>query len=485
MEYTFIGGPSMKRAIAAIRGFVFVGVLLASSILTAVPATAAPDDYQFTTAFSSTQGVGQWYYKQWNGSSYSDMTWQPANGYWRGDCSFCIIGPVWQHPDANDSVIAWQAPRSGNVTVRGTMEHRSYNTQSDGVQTKIMRGRGTALTQVWPSTGWQDIPPNFTAQHIFKLAVNAGDMLYFHLNKKSTTYYDTSTWTPRVTYNYEPQYFLDKSELAMSPANFSAIGEGGAMDSSFSVIPNGTNLDFYHSSNYGSETQKFRGTLTQPAQQAVYDKYPFTDTYDAAGEHWWISNMYKAPNGNLLAFTHIENADVTTIGWWALGLAYSTDGGNTFTKLGKIVSQYAPDRQSPGHQNIFGVPYIIKDGYFYIYYGDFGPTPGPAAARASVADVLAAAANGTVTPWTKYYNSTWTEPGMGGNYSLVVPGQSNEYATHGDAAYSTYLGKYLIAGYTHMDGKGVYLTFSDDAVNYQVPTWVQQSTMPSKNTLSV
>jgi hypothetical protein len=441
-------------------------------------ANAVATEYSFANQFSNVQGQNQWYYQQWNGSTYSDMAWDATNSRWQGSCPFCIISQNWIHPDVNvESAIGWKAPMAGTVTVRGTMDDRTHEPTSDGVKTVIKKKSGTTISQVWPASGYQEIPASFMAEHIFTVTVKAGDMLYFHINKNGTTNYDATNWDPTISYTESPAYTVDKAERVMAPADFQKIGETKAQDSSMSIVPNGKSFDFYHSA-HGTGTEKFTGTLAQPAQTAVYSKNNFSNAGSFDG-NWWISNMYRTSDNALLAFCHIEQADVNTSGWWALGLAYSTDNGNSFKMLGKIVGQQVKD--TGNNTNIYGVPYIIKDGYFYIYYGE----PSVSVARAPVADVLAAAKNGTTSPWHKYYNGAWDQPGMNGLASTVLPrSDTNDYAVHGDAAYSTYTGSYIMTGYTHHDGKGIWLANTTDGVTFDKPTWLQHSDAASKDSLS-
>jgi hypothetical protein len=433
-----------------------------------------PGDFQFSTGFSSVQGQDQWSYLTWNGSAYTPMSWDAANSRWQGSCQWCLIGRGWVHPDAKDTVIGWKAPRSGTVTVRGSMDHRGDSARGDGVRTVIKKQSGTAVTKIWPSADYQVIRPNFVAQHVLKVDVAAGDLLYFHVNLNTTTDYDSLQWDPRISYGYEPKFTLDAAELVMTPDDFQRVGITPAQDSSMSVVPNGAGFDFYHSGN-GTTLAKFHGTLAQPAQQPVYAKNIF-NTNPATDEEWWVINTYQASNGRLLAFCHIENSPTTT-GGWGLGLAYSTDGGTTFSKLGKIVTETPT---APG-ANINGIPYVVRDGYFYVYYVESNNQP--AVARAPVSEVLAAAANHTVSAWHKYSAGGWAEPGIGGQASPILA-DGVLFGMHGDAAYSTYLGKYLIASNTGHLGRGVFLTFSDDAVNYEVPSWLQSSTVSTKDYLS-
>jgi hypothetical protein len=468
---------------------VVVGAIVAASSPLRITAAAADpvtvNDYEFVSGFSGVQGQGQWSYLQWDGTRYSTMTWDAANGYWRGSCTYCIISRGAVHPDANDSVIAWTAPRAGTVAVRGTMDHRgAADLPGDGVRTLIRKQSGTTTTKVWPSADYQTIKPNFMAQHIFKTTVNAGDILYFHVNKLGTTNHDTLHWDPRISYGYEPKFTLDQAELVMNPDDFGRAGILRAHDSSLSAVPNGTSFDFYHSGDWGAVLSKFTGTLAQPAQRKVYADGRLVTA--GSTERWWIANTYRTAEGHLLAFCHIENADPGTIGWWALGLAYSTDNGSSFVKLGHIVGQHVKGTAETG--NIYGIPYVVKDGYFHIYYGDVTSAESrsvePAVARAPVSEVLDAAKRGTASPWHKYYNGGWTEPGLNGNASTPIIPDGVLYSTHGDAAYSTYLGKYLISGHTGHLGKGVYLTFSDDAVNYELPSWIQSSQVTDRDSLS-
>jgi hypothetical protein len=224
-------------------------------------------------------------------------------------------------------------------------------------------------------------------------------------------------------------------------------------------------VDFYHSSR--DEIQKFTGPLDQPAQTPVYSGAYFANPRNLPGL-WWIPNIYQTRTGALLAFAHVEEADPATTGWWALGLAYSTDGGATFTKLGFIVTQHVHD--TGPNVNIGGVPYVIKDGFFYLYFDEGAEH----VARAPMTEVLAAAEQGAVSQWHKYFNGNWNEPGIDGRASPILsPRPGLSYLTHGDAAYSTYLGRYLLCAYNQSLGRGIYLAASDDGVHFDPPGWIQ------------
>lgn len=439
---------------------------------------AFSDSYKYSLGYSGTQGQNQWYYMQYNGSTYNNMTYDSSTALWTGSYTGCTIGNGVISPYTNDAVMAWKAPKAGTVSIMGMMDHNSL--LGDGVKCKIMKNSSGTVTQIWPSSGLQSLAPNFTAQHAFQVTVAQDDYIYFQINQNSSTGNDTTFWDPVVSYTDKPEYTLDKAEVVMTTTDCNNMGVT-LFDSSISIVPNGTNYDFYDSAQ-GREVVKWTGTLAQPAQTAVYCKSPdsaFTNPNSVEG-YWWISNMYKDTDGGLLAFCHLEGC--ADGGFWALGLAYSDDGGSTFEILGKIVTQNYPDNtidQPKADRNIYGLGYAVKDGYFYVYYGDNMPEPYtkyPAVCRAPVADVLSAAKNGTVTEWKKYYNGAWNEDGMGGKATPVIAGSGQyDWETHGDAAYSSTLGKFVLMGFNQSDGMGEWIAFSDDGVNFGHPSFIINS----------
>ncbi|MEV4140679.1 hypothetical protein AB0J72_52005 [Dactylosporangium sp. NPDC049742] len=464
--------------------------LMLLQILRPIPAAAAvealPDDYQYAIGFAETKNTNEWSYLQWDGTAYSEMDWKPLEHRWRGSCEFCIIARGGMHPDVNDAVIGWTAPRAGTVTVRGTIDSRDYGDPArqdiDGVRAFVRQRSGSTLTKVWPSEPYQEIRPGFMAQHIFQTTVAAGDQLLFHVNKNGTTYNDSTSWFPRISYGHPPKFTLDQAELVMGPDDFEHIGINDALDGSVSVVPKNGSFDFYHSS--GNRLQKFHGDLRHPAQTPVYHdpaSVRFTNLNQFDGT-WWIENIYRTPEGHLLAFCHIENANPATSGWWAGGLAYSTDDGEHFQILGKTIAAEVK-QQTGANGNIGGMPFVVKDGYFYVYFTEPGV---PSVARAPVDEVLDAARRGTVSQWMKIdRNGGFTSDGMNGTGGWVVQaGETNDYSTHGDAAYSTYLGKYLMAGGSGGAGRGVFLAFGDDPAHFETPNWLLNSDAVNKPTLS-
>ncbi|MFC5407552.1 discoidin domain-containing protein [Cohnella soli] len=264
----------------------------------------------------------------------------------------------------------------------------------------------------------------------------------------------------------DPVTVCQSSELAAMSMN--------QLDAPLITYTVGASRYFIHSENSGDTFQLFSGTLDAPCGTLEWEKTRaqlFTNPSAIQGMPWLVS-AYQDPNG-LLAFVHVEHAGAST-DKGKIGLAWSTDFGNTFTYLGDIVVPYG----NPDFINVQGAPYIIKEGYFYVYYSDANApnVQGAAVARAKVSDVIAAAKNGTVTSWSKYYNGAWSESGIGGNFTPLV--QANGI-THTSAAYSTYSGKYylattVMAWYGSQSPTWIKLWESSDGINWTLSQTVAE-----------
>jgi len=164
---------------------------------------------------------------------------------------------------------------------------------------------------------------------------------------------------------------------------------------------------------------------------------------------WFLDLYWPAPgvSAEVLAFVHEENVDnsgqVTgnIEGKTRIGLAWSSDGGDSWRYLGRIISPYG----DPQPFNIEGAPYIVNNGYFHVYYidQDINGLNGIGVSRASMSSVIDAARAGNVGTalWSKYFNGGWTEPGLGGRPSFP---SSQQEIIHTQAVHSSYTGKYYM-----------------------------------------
>ncbi len=204
----------------------------------------------------------------------------------------------------------------------------------------------------------------------------------------------------------------------------------------------------------------------------------------------WIANVYRNPrNGHILGFVHLEykyegNRRQT---YFRFGLSISKDGGETFKWCGYIIKPelsfetwvnalYQNDMLI---QNNVGLAnYIIKDEYFYLYYQDTRDHPdttinGAAVVRAKVEDVLREAEEFKTAEWKKYYKGKWNEKGLGGKFTPLNIEPMG--FMHGDAAYNSYLDKYVLVTRTgkHTGPNGrpgktssILISFSSDGLHW-------------------
>lgn len=183
---------------------------------TSVTDSLDEDTYVLTRDFSTQQGKRNWYYMESSSGQYQNLTWDESQQKWAGSGTYNLIwAPGNIHPDENDTVLAWKAPKSGRIQVLGNP--RKENSGNDGVNVKIMKNS----TQVWPESGWQYIGGNDTAgvNHDFTLDVTTNDMIYFVVNKNQTNYSDGTYWNPMITYHVTEKYNFSNDFSNVQGAN--------------------------------------------------------------------------------------------------------------------------------------------------------------------------------------------------------------------------------------------------------------------------
>ncbi|MEK0314660.1 choice-of-anchor Q domain-containing protein [Cohnella sp. 56] len=159
-------------------------------------APAAGTQWRASLGFSGTQGQDGWYYKQWDGSAYTNMTWDAAGKVWVGSQPYAIVTPIAQHPDAgHDTVRAWVAPAAGTITIGGLVAKQSVG-GGDGVIASIRRN-GTLL---WGGQAIAYDNANGYSTYL-TTTVAAGDTIYFQVNRGAANdWYDLVYWDPIITW---------------------------------------------------------------------------------------------------------------------------------------------------------------------------------------------------------------------------------------------------------------------------------------------
>ena len=148
--------------------------------------------YGASDGYSTTQGTNQWFYQEWNGSTYNDLAYNPSKGAWQGSQTYLLVGSEFQHPDTFDSVRKWVAPSSGTVSITGKAVMNQ--TGGDGVNITIKKNSSI----LWGPTAIAGSDTTTGASHDLLTTVSAGDTLYFIVNKNTNHYIDATLWDPVI-----------------------------------------------------------------------------------------------------------------------------------------------------------------------------------------------------------------------------------------------------------------------------------------------
>ncbi|RED57966.1 beta-galactosidase [Cohnella phaseoli] len=163
---------------------------------------APPKIYRLSSQYSATQGENGWYYKYHDGNGYVNMTWNA--GRWQGPNPYLFIeSTTHMMPDGYDVVPVWKAPKSGTIRIKGNVKKDDMAGAicpgcADGIQVKIMKNG----TQIWPTTGWQQLADDdlIGVWHDLTINVAQNDLIYFVMNQKTNNYWDGSSWDPSISY---------------------------------------------------------------------------------------------------------------------------------------------------------------------------------------------------------------------------------------------------------------------------------------------
>ena len=148
--------------------------------------------------------------------------------------------------------------------------------------------------------------------------------------------------------------------------------------------------------------------------------------------------------------------------------------GLTFKDLGPIVTANISNERAKGIVEVCGAPYVIRDGYFYIYSRDvmdgfLTQQIHLAVARAKVADVVRAGLEGKSADWMKFCEGAFSESALGGRSTALEKG--NPRLRWMDVSYNTLLRKYImiVAANTTPSQVALFMTWSEDGI-----TWAER-----------
>lgn len=155
------------------------------------PVIAYLDAYSAEEQYSNIQGADNWYYQQWDGMAYSNLTFQ--NDQWQGVTPFTLIKQSFYHPDQTDSVRKWVAPYSGTIRITGNVAKESTD-GGDGIIATLLKNS----TRLWKRTiAYND---STGVELNLMIEVTAGDAIYFRVNKNGDSSYDGTFWSTVIAY---------------------------------------------------------------------------------------------------------------------------------------------------------------------------------------------------------------------------------------------------------------------------------------------
>jgi len=218
---------------------------------------AGTNYYQASIAFNNGLGLhgkDQWYYMQYDGSNYSYLNWSNQNQKWYGSQTYLAITGSTMHPESNfDAVRKWVAPCNGTARVHGNVRKSDVG-GGDGVYVLISKNG----TTVW---GVNYIAYNDSTglNYDFNLTLNAGDSIYFRVNRFSNIYHDSVNWDPLIDFTPLPDNstvknyaFSTSTDGWNSPWNCTIQASGGYLNGTVT----GSSPCLYSPDNINSDITK-------------------------------------------------------------------------------------------------------------------------------------------------------------------------------------------------------------------------------------
>lgn len=251
----------------------------------------------------------------------------------------------------------------------------------------------------------------------------------------------------------DEQVVIKNSEMNKSGVPWIKNRQFRSIDSVITVIGHDKYPIWINSRGNGN-VATFQGPVDKPFSKIISESFTTNvfgnqDTFgqpNGKNPRYWIVNAYYSP-GLIVAFVHVEFTDRynKNTGKGRIRIAVSNDNGKHFKYVGNIMSPY-DDRVF----NVQGAPYIINNGFFYVYAKDncnntskngFGGNT--IVFRARLSTVLSDAKKGKVGLWHKYHLSKWDSPGKGGKCTPI--NIDPDGIIHSDAAYSNFSKKFILA----------------------------------------
>ncbi|QGQ94328.1 hypothetical protein EHS13_05110 [Paenibacillus psychroresistens] len=158
--------------------------------------------YNSSNGFSATQGANRWYYELYNGSSYSNLSYDSTNAYWGTSTGYVSrFNIISNNTSSNWVSRTWNAPNTGTISIRGRALKNDI-AGGDGVKIRITKN-GTVIypvgggAQAITATDQSGVDTNLDS-----ISISSGDMIRFEINNggSANSANDLTSWAPSVAY---------------------------------------------------------------------------------------------------------------------------------------------------------------------------------------------------------------------------------------------------------------------------------------------
>jgi hypothetical protein len=186
-------------------------------------------------------------------------------------------------------------------------------------------------------------------------------------------------------------------------------------------------------------------------------------------------SVFPAHDGHdLIMIYHGENhsfagAETSDDLYATVCIARSNDNGLTWKREGGIITGTQPKPPGLPPRTAMGAgnpSAIIAGGYIYVFYVNLAYNAGPDQTHVARAPVTS---DGSPGSWKKWYNGSFSQPGLGGKSTPVMPlaspADKTVWAANGIVSYNTYFHAYLNVFQTAI---GFYYATSPDLVHWTV-----------------
>ncbi|MHB1484835.1 MAG: LamG domain-containing protein [Saccharofermentanales bacterium] len=150
-------------------------------------------------AFSATQGLNNWFYQTYDGSTWTNLSYNSSNGYF-GTTS-ALVSPFETLPDAvssHSTARVYVAPYPGIVNISGWAYLPYNNSGTDGVRIKITKNGST----IWGTNTISGTDAAGIAANISDVTLAAGDIIRFQVDcgSNNNNSSDNVSWIPTIAY---------------------------------------------------------------------------------------------------------------------------------------------------------------------------------------------------------------------------------------------------------------------------------------------